>query len=106
MKLVDKNYYLNCAARDAYRSSLQAYASHHQREIFDVANLDLQMTAEAFGLTAPPRVNLAIKVTGRNARTNKYKLKDQLGDKKAGKSHYKDSSERKRQNTGSTQKQY
>jgi ATP-dependent RNA helicase DDX18/HAS1 len=41
MKLIEKNYYLNCAARDAYRSSLQAYASHAQRDIFDVNQLDL-----------------------------------------------------------------
>ena len=27
-KLIDRNYYLNCAAKDGYRSYLQAYASH------------------------------------------------------------------------------
>ena len=35
-KLVEKNYYLNCSARDAYKSYLQAYASHKLRDIFDV----------------------------------------------------------------------
>lgn len=28
MKLIEKNFYLNQAARDAYRSYLQSYASH------------------------------------------------------------------------------
>ena len=36
MKLIEKNYYLNSAAKDGYRSYLQAYASHKQRDIFDV----------------------------------------------------------------------
>ena len=70
-KLIERNYYLNCAARDAYRSSLQAYASHAQREIFDVNKLDLHKTATAFGLAVPPRVNLAVKTSGRSGRKNK-----------------------------------
>lgn len=41
MKLIEKNYYLNSAAKDGYRSYLQAYASHKQRDIFDVNQLDL-----------------------------------------------------------------
>ena len=85
-KLIDRNYYLNCAAKDGYRSYLQAYASHKQRDIFDVNALDLQKIAKSFGLSAPPRVNLAVKVQGRTAR--KHKLQDQLG-KKADKMHYK-----------------
>ena len=28
MKLIEKNYYLNSAAKDGYRSYLQAHASH------------------------------------------------------------------------------
>lgn len=66
MKLIEKNYYLNCASKDAYRSYLQAYASHKQRDIFDVNQLDLQKIATSFGLAAPPRVNLAVKVQGRS----------------------------------------
>ena len=77
MKLIEKNYYLNCAAKDGYRSYLQAYASHKQREIFDVNQLDLQKIAHSFGLNAPPRVNLNVKVQGRTVRKNK--LKEQLG---------------------------
>ena len=73
-KLIDRNYYLNCAAKDGYRSYLQAYASHKQRDTFDVNALDLQKIAKSFGLSAPPRVNLAVKVQGRTAR--KHKLQD------------------------------
>lgn len=77
MKLIERNYYLNCSAKDAYRSYMQSYASHKQRDIFDVNQLDLQKVAFAFGLSVPPRVNLNVKVQGRNARKNK--LKDTLG---------------------------
>jgi len=77
VKLVERNYYLNCSAKDGYRSFLQAYASHKQRDIFEVNQLDLQKVALSFGLTAPPRVSLNVKVQGRSARKNK--LKEQLG---------------------------
>jgi len=57
-RLVEKNYYLNRAARDAYRSYLLAYASHSHRDIFNVSELDLQAVGLAFGFTVPPRVDL------------------------------------------------
>jgi ATP-dependent RNA helicase DDX18/HAS1 len=59
-RLIESNYYLNRAARDAYRSYLLAYASHSLRDIFDVHNLDLQAVGKAFGFTSPPRVDLAL----------------------------------------------
>lgn len=37
----------------------------------------MQKIAQSFGLTAPPRVNLNVKVQGRTIRKNK--LKEQLG---------------------------
>jgi len=83
MKLIEKNYYLNCSAKDGYRSYLQAYASHHQREIFDVNKLDLGAIALSFGLAVPPRVDLAVKVSGATVR--KHKLKDMVGQKRANK---------------------
>jgi len=89
MKLIERNYYLNVSARDGYRSALQAYASHAQREIFDVNELDLAKMATAFGLAVPPRVSLAVKTSGRSARKNK--LGETLGKKTAGKMHYKES---------------
>lgn len=73
--LIEKNYYLNKAAREAYRSYLLAYASHSQRDIYNVHDLDLQAVGKAFGFTSPPRVDLAFSARGdkRNAKklTNK-----------------------------------
>jgi ATP-dependent RNA helicase DDX18/HAS1 len=62
--LIEKNYYLNRAAREAYRSYLLAYASHSHREIFNVHELDLQAVGLAFGFTSPPRVDLAFSTKG------------------------------------------
>lgn len=42
-KLLEKNYYLHQSARDAYRSYILAYNSHHMKEIFNVHRLDLQV---------------------------------------------------------------
>jgi len=67
-RLIEKNYYLNCAARDAYRSYLLAYASHSLRDIFNVHELDLSAVGRAFGFTAPPRVDLAFSMKGPKAR--------------------------------------
>jgi ATP-dependent RNA helicase DDX18/HAS1 len=58
-KLIERNYYLNCSAKDGYKSYLQAYASHKLRDIYDVNALDLKKIASAFGLAVPPRVNLS-----------------------------------------------
>mmetsp|Transcript_53074 Transcript_53074/g.128802 ORF Transcript_53074/g.128802 Transcript_53074/m.128802 type:complete len:602 (-) Transcript_53074:56-1861(-) len=64
MSLIEKNYYLNRAAREAYRSYLLAYASHSHREIFNVHELDLQAVGMAFGFSSPPRVDLAFSARG------------------------------------------
>lgn len=69
-RLIESNYYLNRAARDAYRSYLLAYASHSHRDIFNVHELDLQAVGLAFGFTTPPRVDLAFgKDKGRKKKT-------------------------------------
>jgi ATP-dependent RNA helicase DDX18/HAS1 len=79
--LIEKNYYLNKAAREAYRSYLLAYASHSQREIFNVHELDLQAVGIAFGFTSPPRVDLAFSSRGdkRNAKQMINKKGKQMG---------------------------
>lgn len=74
-RLIEKNYYLNKAARDAYRSYLLAYASHSHRDIFNVHELDLQAVGLAFGFTTPPRVDLAFSAKGASKRHNNKKLK-------------------------------
>jgi ATP-dependent RNA helicase DDX18/HAS1 len=77
--LIEKNYYLNRAAREAYRSYLLAYASHSHREIFNVHDLDLQAVGLAFGFTSPPRVDLAFSARGdkRNAKKTMNKKSNQ-----------------------------
>ena len=67
-RLIEKNYYLNKAARDAYRSYLLAYESHSHRDIFNVHDLDLQAVGLAFGFTSPPRVDLAFSAKGRRQK--------------------------------------
>lgn len=67
-RLIEKNYYLNRTARDAYRSYILAYASHSHRDIFNVHNLDLQAVGVSFGFTTPPRVDLALSAKGAGRR--------------------------------------
>lgn len=81
-RLIEKNYYLNRAARDAYRSYLLAYASHSHRDIFNVSELDLQAVGLAFGFTTPPRVDLPSVSMRKGGRNNK---KQQQGGNKRNK---------------------
>ena len=59
-KLISKNYFLHRSAKDAYRSYLQAYASHSLKSVFNVGNISLQPVGKAFGFTVPPTVNLSV----------------------------------------------
>ena len=68
---MEKNYYLNRSARDAYRGYLLAYASHSLKDVFDVHELDLQAVAAAFGFSVPPKVDLAFSARGGGARAKK-----------------------------------
>ncbi len=56
-KLIEKNYFLHKSAKDAYRSYIQAYASHSHKEIFNVNQLDLTLVAKSFGFPVPPAIN-------------------------------------------------
>lgn len=69
-KLIEKNYYLNRSAKDAYRSYIHAYAAHSLKDIYDVNALDLKGLAKGFGFAVPPKVQLKIqaKVTGKGSR--------------------------------------
>ena len=78
-RLVEKNYYLNKSARDAYRSYLMAYASHAHRDIFNVHALDLLAVAKAFGFTTPPRVDLAFSAKGDKSGKNEAGRKKEQG---------------------------
>lgn len=87
-RLIEKNYYLNRAARDAYRSYLLAYASHSHRDIFNVGELDLQAVGLAFGFTVPPRVDLpSISSKKGGSRHNGQKLKGKKQSKALSSGH-------------------
>eukprot|EP00040_Diaphanoeca_grandis_P029532 m.173207 g.173207 ORF g.173207 m.173207 type:complete len:633 (-) comp31717_c13_seq1:243-2141(-) len=62
-RLIEKNYYLNSGARNAYASYLKAYASHALKEIFDVNKLDLIKVGRSFGFQIPPNINLQVNAS-------------------------------------------
>lgn len=53
---MSKNYHLNKAARDGYRSYLLAYGQHKLKDAFDSAKLDPTRVARSFGLGVAPRL--------------------------------------------------
>lgn len=72
-KLVRSNYWLNNSARDGYRSYLQAYASHHLKQVYQIDKLDLAKVAKSFGFSVPPKVNITIGQSGRVPNSKKPK---------------------------------
>jgi ATP-dependent RNA helicase DDX18/HAS1 len=75
-RLIEKNYYLQQSAKDAFKSYLQAYASHSLKQIFNVNELDLNLVAPAFGFETAPNVHINIGVS---AKANKRSKKAQGG---------------------------
>ncbi|GME32506.1 atp-dependent rna helicase has1 [Neofusicoccum parvum] len=59
-KLISSNYYLNKSAKEAFRSYLNAYASHSLRSVYSIEKLDLKKLARSFGFSAPPRVDIQL----------------------------------------------
>lgn len=77
-KLVEKNYYLHQSGKEAYRSYLQAYASHSLKKIFNVELLDLTGVAKSFGFVVAPHVHLSIQAgIGKGEKRIKRKQKGQ-----------------------------
>jgi len=70
-RLIEKNYYLNKSAKDAFRSYLQAYASHSMKDVFNVHALDLNATAKSFCFSNPPRVNLNLMGSGKGEKVKR-----------------------------------
>lgn len=58
--LIDKNYYLNKSAKEAYKCYVRAYDSHSLKDIFDVNSLELVAVSKSFGFSVPPFVDLPI----------------------------------------------
>ncbi|XP_021377360.1 ATP-dependent RNA helicase HAS1-like isoform X2 [Mizuhopecten yessoensis] len=59
-KLIEKNYFLNKSAKEAYKAYVRAFASHSLKNIYDVNGLDLLKTALSFGFKVPPFVDLEV----------------------------------------------
>lgn len=71
-KLIASNYLLHQAAKDGYRSYLQAYASHALKTVYLIDKLDLVKVAKSYGFPVPPRVNITIGASGKsNAKKHK-----------------------------------
>ena len=96
-RLIEKNYHLNMSARDGYRSYLQAYSSHSLKDVFNVNELDLQLVAKAYGLNAPPNVQLNFSASMRG---------DKKKGKKGGPKDWKDKLEAGKQGSFSGQNPY
>ncbi|XP_041989039.1 ATP-dependent RNA helicase DDX18-like [Aricia agestis] len=63
-KLISKNYYLHQSAKEAFKSYLRAYDSHHLKTIFDIDTIDLALVSKSFGFTVPPAVELKVTHKG------------------------------------------
>ncbi|KAF1742392.1 hypothetical protein MXB_1230, partial [Myxobolus squamalis] len=71
-KLIETNYQLHTSGKLAFKSYLQAYSSHANKNIFDVNKLDISKLCISFGFITPPAVNLAKRA--RPLRVSKQKL--------------------------------
>eukprot|EP01026_Neomeris_dumetosa_P038491 TRINITY_DN31388_c0_g1_i1.p3 TRINITY_DN31388_c0_g1~~TRINITY_DN31388_c0_g1_i1.p3 ORF type:complete len:256 (-),score=29.97 TRINITY_DN31388_c0_g1_i1:366-1133(-) len=60
-KMIQQNYYLNCSAREAFKSYIHSYNAHHLKHVFNVHKLDLNKVAISFGFQRPPYVSLAVE---------------------------------------------
>ncbi|KJH42464.1 DEAD/DEAH box helicase [Dictyocaulus viviparus] len=63
--LIEKNYYLNKSAKEAYKCYIRAYDSHSLKDIFDVNKLDLLAVCKSFGFAVPPFVDLQYHINQR-----------------------------------------
>ncbi|CAB3235761.1 unnamed protein product [Arctia plantaginis] len=63
-KLISKNYYLNQSAKEAFKSYLRAYDSHHLKTIFDIDTIDMAQVSKSFGFVVPPAIELKVANKG------------------------------------------
>ncbi|KAI5322254.1 hypothetical protein L3X38_031326 [Prunus dulcis] len=73
-KMVEGNYYLRQAAKEAYKSYLLAYNSHSMKDIFNVHRLDLQAVAASFCFSSLPKVNLNLNSSASKFRKKMHKV--------------------------------
>ncbi|KAJ6345294.1 hypothetical protein OIU78_008046 [Salix suchowensis] len=96
-KLVASNYYLNQAAKDAYRSYILAYNSHSMKDIFNVHRLDLQAVAASFCFSSPPKMNLNM-----DSNASKFRKKANKGSRNG----FSESNPYGRQSDGDEKRQF
>ncbi|ERL88693.1 hypothetical protein D910_06076 [Dendroctonus ponderosae] len=72
--LVGGNYFLNGAAKEAFKAYARAYDSHHLKNIFDISTLDLAKVGKSFGFRVPPAIDLSF-----TARKNERPEKKRKG---------------------------
>nr|XP_022920489.1 probable ATP-dependent RNA helicase pitchoune [Onthophagus taurus] len=58
--LIGRNYFLNSSAKEAFKSYVRAYDSHHLKTIFDITTLDLAKVGSSFGFKTPPAIDLQV----------------------------------------------
>lgn len=63
-KLISRNYFLNQSAKEAFKSYVRAYDSHHLKTIFDIDTIDLAKVSKSFGFTVPPAIELKVANKG------------------------------------------
>ncbi|XP_049871290.1 probable ATP-dependent RNA helicase pitchoune [Pectinophora gossypiella] len=63
-KLISRNYFLNQSAKEAFKSYLRAYDSHHLKTIFDIDTIDMAKVSKSFGFIVPPAVELKVASKG------------------------------------------
>jgi len=78
---VQNNHYLYTSSVDAYRSFLHSYVAHTLKDVYDINKLDLSKICKAFGLTAPPFVNLNIGYVTSSQKRKKIHDKSHLYSK-------------------------
>ena len=72
-KLTSKVYAIHMAATGGYKAFVKSYAGHPMKKVFDVASLDLSLTAKCFGLKTPPFVDI-----GKHDLSKFYTLKPKI----------------------------
>lgn len=48
------------SAKEAFKSYVRAYDSHHLKNIFDISTIDLDKVALSYGFKVPPAVDLRV----------------------------------------------
>ncbi|KAF7992744.1 hypothetical protein HCN44_005088 [Aphidius gifuensis] len=56
--LVSTNKFMYASAKEAFKSYVRAYESHHLKQIFNIDTLDLKEVAKSFGFVVPPNIAL------------------------------------------------